>query len=115
MVADKIATMKQGARTDIAPIGAMSQVQAAKAMNVGRGSVQRAHVVRAKGVPELQRAVESGNLAVSVAAEIAQHAEEDQVQMMAEPASVRSRIRDGPALAGLLSFAFIRWVVHRGR
>jgi anti-sigma28 factor (negative regulator of flagellin synthesis) len=92
MVADKIATMKQGDNQH-APIGATSQSQAAKIMQVGRGSVQRAHVVRAKGVPELQRAVETGNLAVSVAAEIAQHPEEDQVQMMAEPASVRTRIR----------------------
>jgi len=38
--------------------------------------------------------------------------------MMAEPASVRSRIRDGPALAGLLSFVGLfpaDGERHRGR
>jgi ParB/Sulfiredoxin domain len=45
MVADKIANLKEGRPSSTAPIGAVSQSQAAKTMNVGRSSVQNAHVV----------------------------------------------------------------------
>jgi len=62
MVAVKIANMKSGARTDLPPIGgrsngevAASQAQAAQLLNVSRRSVQRAHIVHSKGVPELQQ------------------------------------------------------------
>jgi ParB-like chromosome segregation protein Spo0J len=42
LVAAKLATMQQGARTDIASIEAMSQPEAAELLNVGRPTVQRA-------------------------------------------------------------------------
>jgi hypothetical protein len=45
LIAARMATMKQGARTDLAPIGAMSQEGAATMLNVSRRSVQRANVV----------------------------------------------------------------------
>ncbi len=67
MVADKLATMQQGARSDIASIDAMSQDEAAKLLSVSRKSVQRAKQVRKKGTPETIAAVESGALPVSVA------------------------------------------------
>jgi hypothetical protein len=47
MVAARLANMKQGARTDLAPIGAMSDAKAAKMLSVGRASVERAKTVQA--------------------------------------------------------------------
>lgn len=49
-VAAKIATMKQGARTDIARIQAMSQPEAGKLLNVSRNSVQQARKVLERAV-----------------------------------------------------------------
>ena len=47
MVAAKLATMRQGARTDLSPIGEMSQAKAAEELlNVGKRSVERAADVR---------------------------------------------------------------------
>lgn len=68
MVAARIAGMRQGARTDIAPIGAMSQEDAAEALNVSRRSVQRATEVQERGIPELAARVDAGEVAVSTAA-----------------------------------------------
>jgi hypothetical protein len=71
MVAAKIATMKHGGdrkgESFKAPIGALkcgavSQRQAAKKLNVSRRNVQRATIVRTHGVPELQHAVETGEV-----------------------------------------------------
>jgi ParB-like chromosome segregation protein Spo0J len=81
MVADKIANMKRGDNQH-ASIEACSQNQAAKLMNVSRSSVRRAHIVRANGVPELQKAVEVGAVSVAAAAEIAQQAEKEQRQIV---------------------------------
>lgn len=78
MIAGKLATMPQGARTDIAPIGAMSQEDAAELLGVGRRSVQRAVQVQNKGAPELAAAVEAGQMAVSVAAVLADRPKEEQ-------------------------------------
>jgi N6-adenosine-specific RNA methylase IME4 len=67
MVAARLATMSQGARTDIAQICAMSQQQAADQLNIGRRLVQYAGDVLTHGAQELQDAVNSGTLAVSAA------------------------------------------------
>ena len=69
MVAAKLATMRQGARTDLSPIGEMSQARAAELLNVGKRSVERATVVRDQGEPELIEAVERGEISVSGAVE----------------------------------------------
>src|SRR5262249_20865800 len=82
MVADKLATMKQGARTDLTPIGATSQDEAAKRLNVGKRSVQRAHTVRTQGLQALQQAVEAGDISVGAAAEIATTPQEEQRKIM---------------------------------
>lgn len=72
MVAAKLANMKEGRpQKDTAPIGAVSQGEAAEQLNVSRRAVQRATVVRNEGVPELVEAVERGNVPVSVAAKAA--------------------------------------------
>ncbi|MFY9763371.1 MAG: hypothetical protein WBE25_04425 [Xanthobacteraceae bacterium] len=67
MVAARLATMRQGARTDRPQICGMSQPQAAELLNIGDRLVQHARVVLDRGVPELQEAVDSGILAVSAA------------------------------------------------
>jgi hypothetical protein len=65
MVAAKLADLEVGANqnTPGTPIGA-----AAKLLNVGRGSIDRARVVLKSGDPEIVKAVESGEKPVSVAA-----------------------------------------------
>jgi hypothetical protein len=69
MVAAKLATLKQGARTDLSPIGEMSQGQAAELLNVGKRSVERAKIVLGEGSAELIQAVQIGKLSVSAAEE----------------------------------------------
>jgi hypothetical protein len=69
MVAAKLATLKQGARTDLSPIGEMSQADAAALLNVGKRSVERAKMVRDQAEPELIAAVERGDVSVSGAVE----------------------------------------------
>jgi len=71
MIADKVATMRQGERTDLEPsanLRKVSQQDAAKLLNVSERSITNAATVRREGVPELQRAVETGVASVSAAA-----------------------------------------------
>jgi ParB-like chromosome segregation protein Spo0J len=82
MVAAKIATMRQGQRTDLSPIGGMSQAAAAKALNVGKRSVERAAIVHHHGSPELVEAVEAGIVPVSTAAELAREPVERQREIV---------------------------------
>lgn len=92
MVAAKIAGMRQGARTDLAQICAMSQASAAAALSVSRRSLQHAKAVRTRGVPDLVVAVERGQVAVSVAAEVAAlpPAEQAKVIKKGEAAIIRA-------------------------
>jgi ParB-like chromosome segregation protein Spo0J len=71
MVAARLATMKKGARTDLAPIGARSDATAAKLFNIGERSVERAKKVQRNGVQTLVAAVDQGQIAVSTAERIA--------------------------------------------
>jgi ParB-like chromosome segregation protein Spo0J len=83
MVAAKLATMKQGTRTDLSPIGEMSQAQAADLLNVGKRSVERAGEVLDHGTPGLVQAVERGDVSVSAAAEVASLPEPEQRETLA--------------------------------
>jgi phage N-6-adenine-methyltransferase len=78
MVAARLATMRQGERTDLAQIRARSQADAARELSVSRTSVQSASRVLNDGVPELVKAVDRGDVAVSTAAEIAKLPEDEQ-------------------------------------
>lgn len=90
MVASKIANMPKGARTDIAPIGAMSDAEAARLLNVSERSVERAKAVRRDGAPELVKAVEAGTASLSSAAEIAKlPVDEQQAIVEAGPVAVK--------------------------
>lgn len=67
LVADRIANMRQGERTDLASIEArLSQSDAAALLNVSRASVQRAHEVTERA-PDLVPAIERGEMTVTQA------------------------------------------------
>jgi N6-adenosine-specific RNA methylase IME4 len=90
MIAGKIANWKVGDNQftkggSIEPTKAISNIEAAKRMSVGKESVKRAKKVLDKGSPELADAVESGKIAVSVAAKIADLDHEQQQQIIADP------------------------------
>lgn len=67
MVAARLATMPRGARTDLAPIGALSQAQAAEKLSVGERTVERAKSVQQSGDEQLIAAVDAGDLSVNAA------------------------------------------------
>lgn len=74
MVAARIATMRQGARTDLQPRPNLAEVSiqdAGKLLNVSTGNVKSAKRVIAKAEPEIVKAVEQGKLAVSAATKVA--------------------------------------------
>lgn len=70
MAAARIATMRQGERTDIASGDAKSQTAAAEELDVSRSSVQRARKVIDSGSKALQRAVDSGEVPLKKAAAV---------------------------------------------
>jgi N6-adenosine-specific RNA methylase IME4 len=80
MVAAKLATLRRGdnQHTEGLPIGRSSDL-----LNVGERSVARAREVIDRGTPELQRAVERGDVSVSVAADISDLAPDDQREIVA--------------------------------
>ena len=75
MVAAKLATLKQGARTDLSPIGEKSQADAAILLGVGKRSVERAHVVLDCASQALIEACDRDLIAVSAAAKLAEKAD----------------------------------------
>jgi N6-adenosine-specific RNA methylase IME4 len=102
MVAAKLANMRQGERTDLEPsanLRKVDQASAAALLNVSERSVTSAHAVREHGDPELVRAVEAGQIKVSVAADIATESPEQQREIVArgereilkEAAKIRAR------------------------
>ena len=71
MIADKLATMRQGERTDLtpsAPVPKVSRKTAAAALNVSERSVTNAAVVRKHGTSKLVEAVEAGVIPLKTAA-----------------------------------------------
>lgn len=77
-----------------AQICAPSQAEAAGLLNVSRRSVQSAAAVHAQGVPELVAAVDSGTIAVSAAAKLAERPPDVQRAAVAEgPVAVREAAR----------------------
>ncbi len=102
LVAAKLATMRQGARTDLSPIGEKSQAEAAHLLNVSKRSVERAGVVLDTGTPELVAAVERGEASVSAAAAVASLPPEEQRAAVAAGtvATVAREIRRSPEPTG---------------
>jgi ParB-like chromosome segregation protein Spo0J len=92
MAGAKLANMRQGARTDIGPIGPRSNSDAAKLMNVGTTTVKRSKKVLRDGDRKLIEAVERGDISVSTGANIASLPKKDQRAAIAggEEAVVRA-------------------------
>jgi len=87
MVAAKLANMSHGGdrksdeiKGSIEPL--ISQAEAAHILSVGKETVKRSKAVQDHGTPELVAAVESGEVAVSTAAIIAQAPPEDQIAVL---------------------------------
>lgn len=78
LVAARIADMRQGARTDLAPIGATSQQHAADMMRVSRRQVQRAKKVIKRGTSKLIAAIEQGDITIAAAEPMTQLAPAEQ-------------------------------------
>jgi len=89
MIGARIANMKLGdnQHKEGGPIEppSLSNKDAAKRMSVGRESVKRAKKVLEHGTQELADAVDSGKIAVSVAAKIAVMEPDQQAQVIADP------------------------------
>lgn len=97
MVAAKLATLSQGARTDLSPIGEMSQGDAADMLNVGKRSVERAREVINEATPEIVAAVEAGAMSVSLAAQVVSLSDDDKqaiVSLADDPKGMVDAARD---------------------
>lgn len=90
MVAARLATMRQGERTDLAKgqpsanLPKVAQPAAAKALSISERTLRAARRVQDHGEPDLVRAVERGRLAVSIAEKASQLAPEIQRKIAAE-------------------------------
>jgi N6-adenosine-specific RNA methylase IME4 len=82
MVASKLATLKRGDNQH-SPIGETSQATAARLLNVGKRSVERAREVLDQGAPDLAATVERGEVSVSAAADVATMSLEAQRELLA--------------------------------
>ena len=93
LVASRLATMRQGERTDLQPsanLRKVSQAEAAKRLNVSERNVTFAALVEREATPELVRAVEQDKIPVSVAAGLAQAPEAVQRRAVADPVAPTS-------------------------
>lgn len=72
LVAAKLANISHGGDRSKSPIGDLKQRDAAALLHVGKRSVERAVEVRDHAAPELQRAVERGDVSVAAAADVAE-------------------------------------------
>ena len=86
MAAARIATLEPHRPPLTAPTGAVNsitQAEAAALLNVGRGSLQRATVVRNQAIPELASKVDAGEISVSAASDVARLPELEQREIVA--------------------------------
>lgn len=82
MVAARLANLSEGRPDKTAQICAVSQSNAADILNVSRRTVQTAKAVIDRGSPDLQLAVERGEIKVSPAADIATLSREEQSKIL---------------------------------
>lgn len=101
MIAAKIATMKQGDNQyQGSPIGEPSisrqdRAEAASQLNVGTSTLDRARRVQKMGTPELVEAVESGEVTVNAAVDVATLPHEEQREVVAQgPAAIKAKAKE---------------------
>ena len=102
MVAARLATLAPGRPTlnpanlpDFQTHVTLTQVQAADALNVSERLVRHAKLVQTDGVPELAKAVDSGAIAVSTAADLSQLPDQIQRETLSRsPDEIRVIARD---------------------
>jgi len=82
MVGARIASMRQGERTDLSENSVMSQPQAAQLLNISPDLIGFAKKVQEEGTTELGRAVDMGNVAVSLAAKVAGFEDKEQERFL---------------------------------
>jgi hypothetical protein len=95
--AAELATMKQGARTDLPSKEGKSQAEAAKQMKVSVASVERAAIVK-KADPALFEQVKKGNVSVTAAAKTAGPPKIRTAPLGPTPAPKPERIREAVAV-----------------
>jgi N6-adenosine-specific RNA methylase IME4 len=97
MIALAMANMPSGYRTDLQPsanLPKVSQADAAKMVGVSTRSVTSAAAVRDKGTPELVERVKRGEVAVSLAAKVAELPKQEQQNLAnADEGSLRSAVK----------------------
>ena len=118
LIAARLATMRQGERTDLSGnSGRFSQTDAAKLLRVSPDSVGSARKVLDEGDPMLVTAVERGDVPVSTAAAIARLDPDAQREVISQgPHAVREeakRLRSRPVNKGRRARTDSVWVLTR--
>jgi len=80
-VAAQLSAFTHGGDRSKAPIGALTDKAAAKLLNVGERSVERAKAVLKEATPNIQALVKSGEVAVSAATEVVKLPKEKQAEL----------------------------------
>lgn len=88
MVAARLANLGEGRPQKTAEISAVSQTQAATLLNVSPDAIQQGRRVIERATPQLTQLVERGDVAVSLAAEVADEPEEIQREVV-------NRVKEG--------------------
>ena len=83
IVAAKLANIGHGGDRSKSPIGDLKQADAARLLNVGKRSVERAKEIIDEGAPELVEGVEHGRVSVSAAADVATLPKPQQAEIVA--------------------------------
>ena len=95
MVAAKMANLNNGERPPYIDGGAVTQASAKEMLKVGESTVTRAKKIQRFGSPELNAAVESGELTVGAAHKVASLPHEEQSALVAAgPAAVKARAKE---------------------
>lgn len=105
MVALRLSTFRRPGRPVKSRRSAeLSAKEASHLMNVGERTVQRAGIVTSKGVPELVRAVDAGDITIDAAAELARQGKRKQLEAIVA-ATTGASVRSASAEVNRLSLA----------